>query len=45
MSNPFGFIPLPREEEEAADELREILPSSFKPWILKSTMPHRQSVG
>src|SRR5262249_23414607 len=24
MSNPFGFIPLPREEE-AADELRELL--------------------
>ena len=25
MSKPFGFIPLPREEEEAADELRELL--------------------
>jgi hypothetical protein len=25
MSNPFGFIPLPREEEEAADELGELL--------------------
>ena len=25
LSNPFGFIPLTREEEKAADELRELL--------------------